>query len=62
MAEAEEGAAAGGASEKVSARDHFDNPLVFLVIIGLFVYGFGCAGRAAGNRFNKPGVTSFFGG
>lgn len=62
MAEGEESAEAGGASEKVEARDHFDNPLVFLVVIGLFVYGFGCAGRALGNRIQKPGITAFFGG
>lgn len=49
-------------SEKATMRDHLDNPLVFLVLIGLFVYGLGCFGRAAGNRFNAPGVTSFFGG
>lgn len=59
MAEGEENASVG---EKASMRDHMDNPLVFLVLIGLFVYGLGCFGRAAGNRFNLPGVTSFFGG
>ena len=50
------------ASERASMRDHLDNPLVFLVLIGLFVYGLGCFGRAVGNRANAPGVTSFFGG
>lgn len=52
----------GGVSEKATLRDHLDNPLVFLLIIGLFVYALGCFGRAAGNRGNLPGVTSFFGG
>lgn len=56
---AEESASVG---ERASARDHLDNPLVFLVLIALFVYGVGCFGRAIGNRFDSPGVTSFFGG
>lgn len=62
MADADESASVGGASESVGMRDHLDNPLVFLVVIGLFVYGFGCAGRAFGNRVNAPGITGFFGG
>lgn len=52
----------GSVSEKATMRDHLDNPLVFLLVIGVFVYGLGCFGRAAGNRMNQPGVTSFFGG
>lgn len=56
---AEEGAEV---SEHADAKDHLDNPLVFLLVIGFFVYGLGCVGRATGNRFNIPGVTSFFGG
>lgn len=61
MAEGEESESAsiGGHS---SMRDHMDNPLVFLLVIGLFVYGLGCFGRAVGNRAGAPGVTSFFGG
>lgn len=50
------------ASEKAGLRDHLDNPLVFLFVIGIFVYALGCFGRAAGNRANAPGVTAFFGG
>lgn len=59
MADGEENASVG---ERASMRDHLDNPLVFLVVIGLFVYALGCGGRALGNRMNAPGVTSFFGG
>jgi hypothetical protein len=47
---------------KATLRDHIDNPIVVLIIISLFVYGFGAFGRSAGNRFNQPGVVSFFGG
>jgi hypothetical protein len=32
------------------------------MIIAVFVYAFGAFGRVVGNRFNQPGVTSFFGG
>lgn len=59
MADGEENASVG---EKASMRDHMDNPLVFLLVIAVFVYGVGCFGRALGNRMNAPGVTSFFGG
>lgn len=52
----------GDARESVGLREHLDNPLVFLVVVGLFVYALGCFGRAAGNRANAPGVTAFFGG
>jgi hypothetical protein len=51
-----------GANEKASFRDHIDNPVVVLIIITLAVYAFGAFGRSAGNRFNKPGIVSFFGG
>lgn len=50
------------ATEKVEARDHFDNPVVFLLVISVFVAGVFCVGRAVGNRFNQPGVTAFFSG
>ena len=59
MAEGEENASVG---ERASMRDHMDNPLVFLFLIALFVYGVGCFGRAVGNRMDSPGVTAFFGG
>lgn len=58
MADSEE----GSVSEKADMRDHLDNPVVFLVVIALVVYGVGCFGRAVGNRTNQPGVTAFFGG
>lgn len=50
------------AGASASFNEHFDIALVFLVLIALFVYGFGAVGRAAGNHFNAPGVTTFFGG
>lgn len=59
----EEGADLGvGESGKVGVREHIDNPLFVLIIIGLFVYGFGAAGRAIGHAINAPGVVTFFGG
>lgn len=58
MADSEE----GSVSEHADLRDHLDNPLVFLFVIGIFVYGLGAFGRAVGNRANQPGITAFFGG
>lgn len=52
----------GSVSEKATMRDHIDNPITVLMIIAVFVYAFGAFGRVVGNRFNQPGVTSFFGG
>lgn len=53
---------AAGVSENVGVREHIDNPLFVLIIIGVFVYGFGAAGRAVGHAVNSPGVVAFFGG
>jgi hypothetical protein len=51
-----------GVSEKATLRDHADNPIVVLLVIAIAVYAIGAFGRSAGNRFNQPGIVSFFGG
>jgi len=56
---AEESESAGGS---VAVSEHFNIAIVMLILIALFVYGFGAAGRALGNQMNAPGVTAFFGG
>lgn len=57
MAEVEESERAD-----VGVRDHFDNAVVMLILIALFVYAFGAVGRAVAKKYNKPGVNTFFGG
>lgn len=56
---ADEGANVGGSFD---LHEHLDIAIVMLILIALFVYGFGAVGRYAGNSLNTPGVTAFFGG
>jgi len=42
--------------------EHFDNAAIMLILIALFVFGFGAVGRYVGNKLGSPGVTGFFGG
>jgi hypothetical protein len=56
---AEEGANVGGSFD---VHEHLDIAIVMLILIALFVYGFGAAGRYIGNSINAPGVTAYFGG
>jgi hypothetical protein len=58
MAE-DESAGVGG---KVDISEHFNIAIVMLILIALFVFGFGAVGRHVGNKTNSPGITSFFGG
>lgn len=51
-----------GESANIEVKEHFDNAVVMLVLIALFVSAFMGVGRAVGRKYNKPGVTSFFGG
>jgi hypothetical protein len=48
--------------EKASLRDHIDNPIMVIIILAIAVSAVQAFARSAGNRFNQPGVVSFFGG
>jgi hypothetical protein len=50
---------AGGS---VNISEHVNIAVVLLILIALFVYGFGAVGRHVGNKTNSPGVTAYFGG
>ena len=56
---AEESAGVGGSFD---LHEHLDIAVIMLILIALFVYAFGAAGRLAGNSINAPGITAFFGG
>jgi hypothetical protein len=56
---ADESAGVGGSFD---LHEHLDIAIVMLILIALFVYGFGAAGRLIGNKTNTPGITAFFGG
>lgn len=43
-------------------KESLDNPLFFLAMVSVFVYGFGAVGRLAGTKVGSPGLVSFFGG
>lgn len=64
MAEATESVAgeAGVGHERAHFSENIDSAIVLLLLIVLFVYGFGAVGRYVGNRLGAPGVTGFFGG
>lgn len=64
MAEVTEGATgeAGVGSHKAHVSEHVDSAIVLLLLVVLFVYGFGAVGRYVGNRMQWPGLTGFFGG
>jgi hypothetical protein len=49
-------------SAEVGVKEHFDNAVVMLILIALFVYAFGAVGRAIAKKTNKPGINTFFGG
>lgn len=42
-------------------KEHLDNPLVFLIMLTVFVSAGQKVGQWAGVRANSPGIASFFG-
>jgi hypothetical protein len=50
------------ASERVSMRDHVDNPLIVLLVFAFFTMAAMAITRAVGNKLNAPGITAFGGG